>query len=225
MRLSILTALSLAGAPLLAQPATRRGPDATMARAAAAYAKVRTVRASFEQTLTNPLSGSVVTQTGELLQQQRPSRLSVRFTSPAGDRVVADGQAVWLYTPSTAPGQVIKVPQGQATGGIDAASELLRANSANYAAADAGTAVVTGRATHAVALTPKKPTMFTKAVIWVDDADSMVRQFEVTEPTGLVRRVRLMNVVVNRSASASEFTFTPPANVKVYDQTKAAGTR
>ena len=32
----------------------------------------------------------------------------MRFTDPQGDRIVADGRWLWLYTPSTAPGQVIR---------------------------------------------------------------------------------------------------------------------
>src|ERR687884_452344 len=92
-----------AAAPLAAQDAARpsgaQDPSgaagAAIDRAAAAYAKVRTARATFEQTLTNPLTGSVLVSRGEF-QQQRPNRLAVRFTDPAGDRIVADGKYVWL---------------------------------------------------------------------------------------------------------------------------------
>src|SRR5205809_6386632 len=42
------------------------------------------------------------------LYQMRPSRFAMRFTAPKGDRIVADGRFLWLYTPSTTPGQVIR---------------------------------------------------------------------------------------------------------------------
>src|SRR6266516_3660242 len=33
----------------------------------------------------------------------------LRFTEPQDDRIVADGRRLWLYTPSTTPGQVIRM--------------------------------------------------------------------------------------------------------------------
>ena len=47
---------------------------------------------------------------GRDFQQDRPNRLAIRFTDPAGDAIIADGKAVWVYLPSSAPGQVIKRP-------------------------------------------------------------------------------------------------------------------
>src|SRR5206468_2530670 len=52
------------------------------------------------------------------LYQMRPSRFAMRFTAPKGDRIVADGRFLWLYTPSTTPGQVIRsrIPDYGTTG-------------------------------------------------------------------------------------------------------------
>jgi outer membrane lipoprotein carrier protein len=100
--------------PLLAfTPVRPQQPsaEAMVERAAAAYAKVKTVRARFEQRLRNPLTGSTIVQQGTL-QQRLPNELAVVFTNPKGDRIVADGKALWVYTPSSAPGQVIKLPVG-----------------------------------------------------------------------------------------------------------------
>src|SRR5687768_12438035 len=73
--------------------------DQTIDRAVAAWAAAKTVRASFEQTLTNPLTGSEVTARGEFQQQGR-NRIGIRFTDPAGDRIVADGRVLWIHIPS-----------------------------------------------------------------------------------------------------------------------------
>ncbi|MCA1693852.1 MAG: outer membrane lipoprotein carrier protein LolA, partial [Actinobacteria bacterium] len=78
----------------------QRPADETLDRAVAAYAKVKTARASFEQTLTNPLTGNSTVQHGEL-QQQRPGKFSARFSDPKGDLVVADGKSLWIYQPSS----------------------------------------------------------------------------------------------------------------------------
>src|SRR5215207_10497465 len=103
-------ALALAGALLapLSLAASRPRPQADLLdRAVAAWTKVKTARATFEQTITNSLTGRTLTATGEY-QQQRPGKLSVRFAEPANDRIIADGKNLWLYLPSTAPGQVIR---------------------------------------------------------------------------------------------------------------------
>src|SRR5215203_6678774 len=110
MPLARFRAFALAGALLapLSLPAARpRAQGDLLDRAVAAWAKVRTARATFEQTITNSLTGRTLTATGEY-QQQRPGKLAVRFSDPANDRIVADGTRLWLYLPSTTPGQVIR---------------------------------------------------------------------------------------------------------------------
>ena len=73
------------------------------------YATMRTSRMIFTQTITNPLTGVTSTSRGEM-QQQVPGKIAVRFTEPPGDRIVSDGQYLWIYLPSSAPGQVIRSP-------------------------------------------------------------------------------------------------------------------
>jgi len=213
--------LPLGMAFLLAAPLTAQAPEATIDRAVKAYARVKSARATFEQTLTNPLTGNTQVARGEYLQQS-PGRLAVTFTQPKGDRIVNDGKAVWVYLPSSAPGQVIKLSPAAGAGSVDLLGTFLDAPRSKYDMAAAGTAVVGSRKTHAVTLTPRKPMQFTKAVVWIDDADATVRQFEVTDNMGLVRRVRLTSLTLNGPVNRAAFSFTPPAGVKVYDQAAMA---
>lgn len=199
----------------LALPA--QSPEATVDRAASAYAKVRTARASFEQTLTNPLTGNTTTARGEYVQQS-PGKLAVNFSQPKGDRIVNDGRAVWVYLPSSAPGQVIKLSPTAGAGSVDLLATFLTKPREKYTMAAAGAATVSGRATHAVALVPRESMQFAKATVWIDDADATLRQFEVTDNMGLVRRVRITKMTVNRPVDRKAFVFTPPSGVKVYDQ-------
>jgi outer membrane lipoprotein carrier protein len=139
----------------LALPAAAQTPAATLDRAAKAFKEARSVRASFEQTLKNPMTGTEARAVGELLLDQ-PNRLAVTFTRPAGDRIVSDGRWLWVYLPSSAPNQVLKLPaKDRALSGVDMVSELLTAPASRYRIADGGSATVGGRATHAVVLTPK----------------------------------------------------------------------
>jgi outer membrane lipoprotein carrier protein len=197
---------------------TRRPPQGDLLdRAVAAWARVKTARATFEQTINNPLTGRTLTATGEY-QQERPARLAVRFADPANDRIVADGNFVWLYLPSTAPDQVIKTPQTAAgTGTVDLTAQFLTAPRSKYNIEAAGMQTVSGRATHGYNLVPKSTSgaQFLAASVWIDDEDATIRQFEVTDQSGVQRKVRLTSFKTNVPVDAKAFVFTPPAGVRV----------
>src|SRR5207249_9889997 len=67
--------------------------DAVIQRAIVAWSRVKTLRATFEQTVTNPITGSALASKGEL-QQRKPGRLAITFSEPEGDRIVVDGTNV-----------------------------------------------------------------------------------------------------------------------------------
>jgi outer membrane lipoprotein carrier protein len=194
-------------------------PWPTLDRASAAYQTVRTLSADFVQTITNPMLGAPDTTRGRLYQM-RPSRFAMRFTSPRGDRIVADGRHLWLYTPSTTPGQVIRtaIPEAGTTGPnligqfVERPRERYRAN---YLRADS---LADGLA-DVVALTPRAPDLpYAEAVVWIDRDDGLVRRIEIVETSGQRRTVALGRLVVNRGVPSREFTFAPPAGLRVVDQ-------
>ena len=185
-------------------------------RAVAAWARVKTARATFEQTIVNPLTGTTLTSTGEY-QQRRPGKLSVKFDNPATDRIVADGQYVWLYLPSSVPDQVIRSPLGSSgTGTVDLTAQFLSEPRKRYAVTGAGTLTVSGRPTHGYTLVPRAAgAAFKTATVYVDDADATIRQFVVTEPNGVQRTVRLTSFRTNVPVDAKAFVFTVPPGTRV----------
>jgi chaperone LolA len=196
--------------------------DAVLDRAARAYKGAKSVRAAFDQTLVNPLTGSTTVQTGALFQEGK--RWSARFTEPRGDRYVLNGRTLWVYTPSSAPKQAIRLTlDPDAVANFDMLQQLAGEPRKQFTITAAGAATVAGRATSALRLVPKSAGRLTNAVVWIDDRDGTVRQFELTESTGLVRRVRLTDVRFNAAIPASEFAFTPPAGVRVIDQAALTG--
>lgn len=213
---ALLAAASLAPAALDAQQPS--AADRTIDRAVKAWARVKTLRATVEQTVTNPLTGKAMTSRGEV-QQRRPGRFAVRFTEPAGDVIVADGATVWLYLPSTTPGQVIKSTLSGAGGAasLDLSDQFLSQPRAKYDITDAGAEMVDGRGTRALRLIPKagRQLGFVRAKVWIDEKDGLIRQFEVADQSGLSRRVKLSGVKVNAPVSASAFKFTPPPGTRV----------
>jgi len=208
---AIAIALALPGAAIRAQD--------PVAHAVSAWSRVHTIRGAFEQTITNPLVGATATSRGDF-QQERPGRLSIRFTQPSGDAIVADGKAVWVYLPSSAPGRVIKRrATDRSAAPIDFTAQFLESPRARYEITDAGTQELDGRATHVLKFVPKAGTgsTFARGQVWVDDVDGLIRQFEVTEPNGLTRRVHLTGITLNGPVKPDAFTFKVPNGVKVVD--------
>lgn len=223
---------SLAIVPLVALPAplaaqsvatgsTSNPALRAVDRAVAAWKRVRTVRASFEQVLVNPITGRQMKATGSY-QQQRPGKLAVQFNDPAGDRIVSDGRTVWLYLPSTAPGQVLKsrLDASGTSGTLDVTAQFLDSPRARYEIADAGTATIAGRATRAVRLVPKPGAglPFVKATVWIDDKDALIRRFEVVDQSGIARTVTLTKVALNAKVDPSAFTFAVPKGARVVER-------
>ena len=214
-----------AAALAVAAPRLRpQGPTETLDRASRVFRQAKTVRATFEQTLKNPLTGTEARASGEILLEQ-PNRMAVNFTKPSGDRVVSAGRWLWVYLPSSAPNQVIKLPaKSKGISGVDLVGELRTPPTARYAVADAGAATVGGRATRAVTLTPKADGgAIAKATVWIDDADASLRQFEVTDANGLVRTVRMTSWTTNAGVPSGAFRFTVPDGVRVVDQSMLPG--
>jgi outer membrane lipoprotein carrier protein len=211
--------LAAAAALAIAPAAMAQSPEAVMERAVKAYADLRSVRADFRQTITNPITGSDLVSRGVLLRKD-PAFLSINFTDPSGDRIVSDGKSLWIYLPSSAPGQVIKTSAkaNNALAMVDPGGVFLSSPASRYPMSSGGTATVAGRKMNVVNLVPKNSNgIFTKAKVWVDAATNLIRQFEVVDSNGLKRVVTITSIQPNASLSAPDFRFTPPKNVRVLD--------
>jgi outer membrane lipoprotein carrier protein len=157
-----------------------------------------------------------------VILRKKPNLLSINFET--GDRVAADGSNVWIYLPSSAPGQVVRMPySGGNAMGVDPAQQFLDSPRSRFNVSASGTATVGGRATHAVILTPKRSnTAFTSAKVWIDDADSSIRQFDVETANGLKRHVVITSFTANPQLSRSTFQFAVPKGAKIVDQGTAS---
>jgi outer membrane lipoprotein carrier protein len=217
-KLTYLATMALTVLPIAARA---QSADAIIDRAAAAYARLTSMRAEFRQTLTNPLTGNTQTTNGVILRR-KPNLLSINFES--GDRVAADGSTLWFYLPSSAPGQVIRMPYTrESASNVDPANQFLNSPRTRFTVSSAGAATLGGRATHAVTLVPKRPNQaFTSAKVWIDDTDSSIRQFDLETANGLRRHVVITSFTANPDLSKSSFQFSVPKGVKILDQASAA---
>ncbi|HMG96921.1 MAG TPA: outer membrane lipoprotein carrier protein LolA, partial [Gemmatimonadaceae bacterium] len=140
-KLITLAAFAFAVIPISARA---QSADAIIDRAVAAYARLNSMRAEFTQTLTNPLTGNSQTTSGVILRK-KPNLLSITFES--GDRVAADGSTLWVFLPSSVPGQVMRMPYtGSNASTVDPAEQFLNAPRTRFTVTSSGTANVSGRA-------------------------------------------------------------------------------
>jgi outer membrane lipoprotein carrier protein len=218
------TLIYLAAGAIVALPSAARAQnaDSIIDRAAAAYARLNTMRAEFTQTLTNPLTGRSETTKG-VISRRKPNLLSIDFDS--GDRVTADGSTLWIYLPSSAPGQVIRMPyNGESASSVDPADQFLSSPRSRFKVSASGTASLQGHATHVVTLVPKsEDAPFKTAKVWIDDDDASIRAFDVESANGLRRHVVITSFNPNAALSRSRFRFAIPKGAKVVDQKALAG--
>lgn len=229
----VCAAVSCAGSASLAQGgrsanATALAPHDTTStlldRAAARYEAMGTLRATFEQTLTNPGTSGSHFAKGELFQHGA-WRFALRYSDPAGDAIVSDNEALWVYLPSTMKGQVFKLPR-TAGAGFDFLAHLLSAPRAHYVVRAVGGEPVPGHATAAYDLLPKDDNApFTRARLWIGRADALLWQVETVELSGMVRRVRFTSIRPGAPLPAAALRFSAPPGTRVIDQAALLGGR
>jgi outer membrane lipoprotein carrier protein len=201
--------------------ASTQAPDSwpILDRASATYQTITSLSADFVQVITNPMIGAPDTTHGRLYQM-RPSRFAMRFTDPKGDRIVADGRFLWLYTPSTTPGQVIRsrIPE-YGTTGPNLIGQFVEQPHERYTAHYVRADSVDHNLVDVIRLVPKQHDQpYSAAVIWVGTEDGLVRRLDISEASGQERTVILRDLKVNGGVPGRELTFSPPAGVRVVDQ-------
>jgi outer membrane lipoprotein carrier protein len=193
--------------------------QAIIGRAARVYRSLASLQADFVQMIDNPMIDSA--ESRGTLVQAGPAKLAMRFSDPAGEAIVVDGEHVWVYTPSTVPGQVVRlsVPSGGPVYGYNLLAWLLDRPAERYRPSYLKSERIDGRTTDAIQLVPAVPDLpFTKAVVWIDREDALPRRLEIHEESGATRTLSLSHIRVNQSVPASTFQFKVPEGVRVVDQ-------
>lgn len=187
-----------------------------LAAAEQRYAAIRTLTADFRQVIDNPVFGDPE-ETNGILYLSPPERFAMRFIDPAGDRIVADGEWLWLWNPSTIDDQVIRSPiptAGPATPNLFA--QFVERPLERYEIAYVGRQEAAGRSVHLIELVPRSEDIpFAEATVYIDAQDWMMRAIAIVEHSGQRRYLEFDNVVENREIAEAELTFTPPRGVRV----------
>jgi len=207
-------ALLLLGMASAAPAGAQQDAVAILGRAADRLARMDAFCADFAQEIRIPMIQQVTRSRGRLCQK-RPDLFAMDFTQPAGDRVVADGQWLWTWFPSTDPRQVVRFPVAD-QGRMDFFQEFVADPGVRYTPTLSGEEVIGGRAAWRIRLVPRARTHFVGATVWVDREDATLRKIEIEQDNGSVRIVELGPLQVNPALPRDRFTFTPPAGVQIF---------
>jgi len=177
---------------------------------------MRTLKAAFYQTLTNPMLGKPEQARGVLFLQP-PGRFAMRFTEPAEDRIVADGRWLWVYTPSSVPDQVIRqaIPSSGANT-PNLFSQFVDHPAARYRIAYLRADSVGDEPVDVVRLVPKaQGETFREAVVAISQRDGWMRRLSLVEESGQRRELVFERLDVNVLIPPAELRFTVPRGTKV----------
>jgi len=205
--------------PLLLLLLAVQDPGPILDRASASFDTVRTLQADFTQIVDNPMLGDPDTTRGRLYQR-RPNYFAMRFSDPKNDRIVADGRRLWLYTPSTTPGQVIRTTiPGTGTTGPNLIGQFVEHPRERYKARYLRADSSGGVALDVIALTPRVSELpYSEATVWIAQQDGLIRRIEIVENSGQRRTITLKNLTVNKPIPTREFRFAATSGVRVVDQ-------
>jgi outer membrane lipoprotein carrier protein len=194
-------------------------PVAIVRRAGATYRTLTSLQADFVQVIQDAQLGDTLKSTGTLYQAG-PSSFAMRFSDPPDEAIVIDGKYVWLYTPSTTPGQVIRMRmETDPVYGANLLAKLLDRPAERYRAAWLRSDTVGGRRVEVVSIVPlaENPN-FSKAVLWLDAEAALPRQIELEESPGVRRILTLSHLRTNAPIDKTLFEFRVPKGVRVVDQ-------
>ncbi|MBW3660936.1 MAG: outer membrane lipoprotein chaperone LolA [Gemmatimonadetes bacterium] len=221
---TLTSILALFAALAAGTPATSPVEDArtvqdaeAIARAAdAALADLTSLGSEFHQEVENPILERTSTGRGTLLYKA-PRKFRIAYSEPAGDVVVNDGSRVWIYLPSSQPGQVIRQPAAES--GVQNPLTYLRDLRRHFDARHAGRETVAGRAADHLAMTPETDRApFARLDVWVDASTKLPRQVRTTTSDGVVTTYTFRTFQRNVPLADRLFTFSPPEGVEVFDQ-------
>lgn len=187
---------------------------AVLEEAGARYRSIDAFCATFHQNLDVPLLDETHPSRGELCQAQ-PDLFAMRWSEPAGDLVLADGEFFWVYYPSADPGQVLQFSMEVRPGGFDFHREFLDTPGEKYHLAYVGEETLSGRMADVVSARPKEPAAFTEARLWVDREGSLILQARIEMENGSVRTVTLSDIRLNPPPDPDRFRFHPPPGAQV----------
>ncbi|MFW6192041.1 MAG: LolA family protein, partial [Gemmatimonadota bacterium] len=204
------------------------GADATdpdvrelLRRAEARYDSLSTLRAEFTQTIEMRVFEPPRVKEGTgTWHQKGEGRFRMDFDDPEGDLIVADGRHVWLFYPSSHPGQVVRADvagSGQGSEMVDLQGHIFEEARTSYRPRYEGRTEVGGRTTHQVILDPPEESSYRYVRVWIDASTLLVRRLAFEDQSETVRTITLSSLEPGVAMADSLFDFEPPPDVEVFE--------
>jgi outer membrane lipoprotein carrier protein len=196
-------------------PSMGQDPEAVARRADRALAALTSLQADFVQRAVNPVLEKTEIGHGTLYYRA-PGLYRIEYRYPAGDVVVDDGDWVWIYLPSSPPGQVIRQPAEGSGGGNPLT--YLRDLRSRYDLRGKGGEVISGEPSDHLSLEPRSADApFTGVDVWVGRETGLVRQVTTRAADGVEKSYTFTSLRRGVTIPDSRFRFTPPPGAEVYD--------
>ncbi len=215
-RFGLLLGLALPG---LAGSLQAQDAVAAVRRAGTTYRSLTSLQADFIQVIQDPGVGDTLKSTGRLYQAGA-NAFAMRFDDPPDEAIVIDGKFVWVYTPSSTPGQVIRMRmETDPVYGANLLAKILDRPAERYRPTWLRADTLGGRAVGVVAIVPTGESLnYSKAVLWLDQESALPRRIELTESGGVRRILTLTHLKPNGAIDKTVFEFKVPKGVRVVDQ-------
>ena len=217
-RVCYTAALIALGTLAIDSSVAAQNADQILGRAGRNYRSLSSLQADFTQEISDRMVGDF--QSKGTLFQAGNNLLLMRFSDPDGDKIVLDGNHAWIYTPSSAPGQVIRLSiPADPVYGMNVVAWILDRPTERYRSTWLRDEAINGSNTAVLALEPLSPSLpFTAVTVWIDRQDALPRKVVILENGGARRTLHLSNIRVNRTVAPGTFKFSVPQGVRIIDQ-------
>lgn len=190
--------------------------EAIVRRADQALAGLETLQAEFVQRVENPVLEKTTTGRGTLFYRA-PDRFRIAYSQPAGDLIVNDGSHVWIYLPSSQPGQVIR--QMAEASGVRNPLTYLRDLRHGRTVRAAGVETVGGQSAHHLILLASDPASdYGRIDVWVDRSSGLLRQVRTEGAEGVLSTYTFTRLEPGAAVDTALLRFPVPRGVEVFDQ-------
>ncbi|NIR28709.1 MAG: outer membrane lipoprotein chaperone LolA [Gammaproteobacteria bacterium] len=191
----------------MSPPAGAQGESARE-RLAQFFEQVRSLRASFEQTLLDE-TGEPVQDAAGTVWLQRPGKFRWDYATPYEQVIVSDGARVWVYDADLA--QVTVRPQAQ---GLDNGAMMLLSGEGSLEAQYEIRELESRDARQWIELVPRAERSEFRRVR-LGFGSHGLEVMELVDTFGQTTRLRFNDVALNPKIAPSRFEFTPPEGVDV----------
>jgi len=178
------------------------------------YAQVHTFCAQFHQVIEVTLLNQIRSGQGRMCQRP-PNEFAMRFSEPAGDLIVADGESVWTFYPSVDDQQVLRFSGLNSDDRFNFYKNLLTNPRTRFKAVYQGIEEIDNQRSHRIFMEPKEPQGFRSAVVWIDLETELIINLEVLDSNESIRKIRLTDIQLDIVLADDEFRFVPPEGARV----------